>query len=203
MLFICTLIKRQYPKLSQKMYRLILSGLITKKLKRRGGDSSKLIQYTQVKQVLGSIFWCPSIESIHLYQEFTLLELRGVFMRNFVKYFIVNTLCIISIANAYAGTITCSGTVDFLSYHANIGLMLKLSSMNTQVFICNPDAEWNVPGTTYITSPGACKALYSTFLSARVTGQPINSMYFDGDAVPATCNSWGNWQRANIRFYTF
>ncbi len=49
--------------------------------------------------------------------------------------------------------------------------MLRLSSMNTSVFICSPDVEWTPAGAGYTTSVAACKALYATFLAARVSGE--------------------------------
>lgn len=112
-------------------------------------------------------------------------------------------LSILLSVHANAATVVCSGTVAELSYHASDKLMIRLSSMNTVVYICNPGAEWIVSGTSYKTSPDTCKALYSVFLAARLSGEPINSVYFDGDDVPATCNSWGNWKSANIRHFRF
>lgn len=102
-----------------------------------------------------------------------------------------------------AGTIVCSGTVDQLSYHASNQVLVKLSSMNKAAMVCNTDAVWQVPGTSYQTSPGACKTLYSTFLTARTTGEPLQSVYFDGDQVPATCDSWESWRRVNIRYFIY
>jgi hypothetical protein len=93
-----------------------------------------------------------------------------------------------------------------VSYHAQptgVGsqLYVRLSSMNTIVAICSPDVSWSVPSTVYVTPPEACKALYATLLAARLSGLTVNSMYFDGDAVPAACNAWGMWLRANVRHY--
>lgn len=123
-------------------------------------------------------------------------------MRN-LSAIIAGVLLGTGISNSYAATVVCGGTVDMLSYHANNQLMVKLSSMNNPVFFCDTEAVWTVPGAGYSTSPGACKALYSTFLSARVTGTPISNMYFDGDEVPTACNAWGSWKRANIRHYIY
>ena len=104
--------------------------------------------------------------------------------------------------NCYGATVVCSGTVDVLAYHANNNLMVKLSSMNTPVFFCNPDSNWTVaPG--YTTGPQTCKALYATFLTAKVTGTSLSAVYFDGDSVPATCNAWGPWVSANIRYFQY
>ena len=107
---------------------------------------------------------------------------------------------------ALAAELTCSGTVVSLSYHASGGstggsLMLRLSSMNVPVFICNPEGLWTVTGTSYTTPPATCKAIYATLLAARVSGTPLNSVYFDGDQVPASCNAWASWSVANIRHY--
>jgi hypothetical protein len=102
---------------------------------------------------------------------------------------------------AITGTITCEGKVKTLAYHANNQLMIQLESMNAPVFFCSPDSEWSVSGTVYVTGPDSCKTMYSTFLAAQMSGKVIKSMYFDGDQTPASCSGWGNWSRANIRFY--
>jgi hypothetical protein len=105
-------------------------------------------------------------------------------------------------STAHAGTVVCSGKVAQLAYHANDRVMIRLDSMNTPVFFCSPESVFSVAGTTYTTGPETCKLLYSTFLSAQITQKAITSMYFDGDDVPQTCDTWLPWKRANIRFYT-
>ena len=102
-----------------------------------------------------------------------------------------------------AATIVCSGTVEDVSYHASDKMMIRLSSMNTPVFVCSPAAEWVVTGTNYRTSAETCRALFSTFLTARISGIPIRNLYFDGGDVPATCDTWGSWKSANIRHFKF
>lgn len=114
-------------------------------------------------------------------------------------------LCGAAAAHAHAGTLVCGGTVDMVSYEASntSGLfMIKLSSMNTPVHFCDPETSWSAPSSGYSVSPGACKALYATFLSARLSGVPISNVYFDGN-VPATCDGWTAWSSANIRHYVF
>lgn len=82
--------------------------------------------------------------------------------------------------------------------------MLKLSGMNVPVFICSTDADWVVSGSLAgSTSPNACKTLYATFLTAKITGAVIHSMYFDGDQVPASCNAFANWTSVNVRYYNY
>ncbi len=100
-----------------------------------------------------------------------------------------------------AETISCGGKITVLAYHSPDKFMLQLSSMNAPVFFCSPQNNWSVPGTQYTTGPETCKALYSTFLAAKVSGQTIESMYFDGDDVPKSCNSWVQWSNANIRYF--
>ena len=34
-----------------------------------------------------------------------------------------------------------------------------------------------------------------------MSGKRLASVWFDGDQVPATCNSWGTWENANIRHF--
>ncbi len=120
-----------------------------------------------------------------------------------MKYITLTFFALIMSAYAISGTVICSGKIERLSYHAPNQLMIKLDSMNAPVFFCNPDAEFSVPGTAYVTGPDTCKALYSTFLAAKMAGRTISSMYFDGDDAPSTCNSWGDWKKANIRHYAF
>lgn len=118
-----------------------------------------------------------------------------------MKFTAATLLTLALSVQAMAGTIICGGKVDQLAYHAPNRLMIKLDSMNTPVFFCNTEEEWSVPGTTTTTGPGACKTLYSTFLAAQLSGKVISNMYFDGDAAPGSCNTWGNFQNANIRYY--
>jgi hypothetical protein len=106
----------------------------------------------------------------------------------------------------HAATIVCAGTVETLSFHATSTgglLMIRLSSMNLPVYFCDPDNPFAAPGSGYSVSAATCKALYATFLAAKVSGQPIANMYFDGDAAPASCNAWGSWQYMNVRHYLF
>ena len=106
--------------------------------------------------------------------------------------------------NASAGTLTCTGTVDTVAYHGNDKLMVKLSSMNTAVFFCNPNQNWSVPGEPgRVMSPETCKAVFSMFLSARATQERISSVHFDGDDVPTSCTGFGNWKNVFIRYVNY
>ena len=116
---------------------------------------------------------------------------------------IVLMLAALGCNSAWAGTVVCSGTVDAISFHSNNTFMIKLSSMNTAVFFCNPESTFSVPGTTYTTGPQTCKALLGMFLAARESGRTVNSIYFDGDDVPTTCDAWGNWKSAHIRYFSY
>jgi hypothetical protein len=108
---------------------------------------------------------------------------------------------LLSCAPAFSGTVVCSGTVVRLAQHANNNLMVQLSSMNAPVFICNMEVTWTITGTSLTTGPNQCKALLAMFLEARATDTPINNVYFDGDAVPATCTGWANWTSALVRYF--
>ena len=102
-------------------------------------------------------------------------------------------------AVASAATVTCSGTVVAVGYHADNTMMVQLSSMNTAVLFCNTDEDWSVaPG--YVTSAATCKALYATFLAARLSGESVG-MWLEGNSVPTTCDGWTQWQTANIRHF--
>jgi hypothetical protein len=103
---------------------------------------------------------------------------------------------------AHSATVVCSGTVDQLAYHQPGQILLRLSSMNVPVVICSTDVEWNVPGSlSGATSPSACKTLYATLLTSKLTHSQVSSMYFDGDQVPSTCNSFVDWTRVNLRYF--
>jgi hypothetical protein len=127
-------------------------------------------------------------------------------MRRMTLALVVAVLGYINAAAAWAGSVTCGGTVETLSFHANSTggfLMIRLSSMNVPVYFCDPENSWSAPGSGYSISAAACKTLYATFLSAKVSGLPITNMYFDGDAAPSSCNSWATWQSANVRHYLY
>jgi len=117
------------------------------------------------------------------------------------KSILVLISAIIFSLNANGSEITCSGKVAALGYHANNQFMIQLDSMNAPVFFCNPDSQFTVSGTSYITGPETCKTMYSTFLAAQMSGKVITSLYFDGDQVPSSCNGWAAWSSANIRHF--
>jgi hypothetical protein len=99
-----------------------------------------------------------------------------------------------------AATVVCGGTVSRLLYEASGNVMLQLSNMNTWVLICSLDSNWNIaPG--FVTTPATCKTMYASFLAAKLSGTPVNDVYFDGPSVPASCAAWAPWTYANIRHY--
>ena len=104
---------------------------------------------------------------------------------------------------SFAGTKTCTGTVEKVGLHAPDKLMLKLSSMNKPVFICSPEYKWTVAGTSYTTSAETCKMMFSMLMHAKSTQANMGSVWFDGDDVPTDCSSWGSWKRANVRYFTY
>jgi hypothetical protein len=104
---------------------------------------------------------------------------------------------------AWSGSVTCSGTVEEITFHASNLFYIRLSSMNTPVAFCNPDANYNAAGSPHATGPETCKAMIAMFIAARETGRQLNSVYFDGDTAPATCNTWAPWSGANIRYYSY
>jgi len=116
------------------------------------------------------------------------------------------TVLITIVVPVQAATVVCSGTIDTLQFDATSSgsgyFSIKLSSMNVAVYFCDPTNPWSAPGG-YTISRDACRALYATFLAAKVSGIPVTNMYFDGTDVPATCDAWLTWQSANIRHYLF
>jgi hypothetical protein len=121
--------------------------------------------------------------------------------RAFILTALAATSMVLASPGVLAGTVVCSGTVETIAYHANNSLMVRLSSMNTPVYFCNPEITWNVAG--YSTGPQTCKMLYAMFLAARESGRTINSLYFDSDDAPTTCNTWATWKSATVRFFEY
>ena len=108
------------------------------------------------------------------------------------------------IFSSIAGSLACENTkVKVLAYHGNNKMMVQLENMNKPVFFCNPDAEWSVSGTGYVMGPETCKTVFSMFLAAKATGSTITRVHFDGDDVPADCNSWQSWKSAVIRYVNY
>jgi len=106
--------------------------------------------------------------------------------------------------NSYAGSLVCSGVVESVAYHGNNQLMVKLSSMNTPVFFCNPETTWTVAGADGRSmGPETCKSLFAIFLSARATKEPISKLHFDGDNVPTSCNGFQSWQKVFVRYVNY
>jgi hypothetical protein len=106
--------------------------------------------------------------------------------------------------NVSAGSLVCSGTVDTVAYHGNDKLMVKLSSMNTPVFFCNPNEAWSVLGEpARVMNPETCKSVFSMFLSARATREKISKVTFDGDNVPTSCSGFSTYQNIFIRFVIY
>jgi hypothetical protein len=124
----------------------------------------------------------------------------GLFMNN--KYLAAALLLTgLTSGYAYSAETVCEGKVEQLVFHADNSFLLKLSSMNTAVFFCNPEAVWAVPGTPYTTGPETCKMLYSTFLSAQMAGKSLSAVYFDGDDSKGNCQSFPTWGKVNIRHF--
>lgn len=117
------------------------------------------------------------------------------------KYVLLITLSISSVCSA--GSIHCNGHVDKIGFHANNKLMLKLSSMNKAVMICNTESEWVVNGSGYRTGPEMCKALLSMLMHAKATKADLGNVWFDGDDVPASCDAWESWKSANLRYFLY
>ena len=65
------------------------------------------------------------------------------------------------------------------------------------------DVKYVVPGTTYTTSAETCRMMVGLFMAGKLADRSIAVMYFDGDAMPASCNTWSAWQSANIRYFTW
>lgn len=103
-----------------------------------------------------------------------------------------------------AGSLVCSGTVESVAYHSNNKLMVKLSSMNTPVFFCSTNSNWTITGAEGRTmSPESCQVIFSVFLTAKTTKEPLTRVHFDGNDVPDSCSEFENWKSAFIRYVNF
>lgn len=118
------------------------------------------------------------------------------------KLLLAAALCIS--ANVSAGSLVCAGTVEEVAYHGNDKLMVKLSSMNLPVFFCNPNSQWTVPGAEgRVMNSETCKAVFSMFLAARSSGQPLNRVHFDGDSVPESCTDFTGFSQVFVRYVNY
>jgi hypothetical protein len=104
-------------------------------------------------------------------------------------------------APVVAAELVCSGQIVQLNYHSPDAFMIRLSSMNNEVFFCRPNATFSVSGTSYTTSAESCRAMVALFMAGKLAEKSIATMYFDGDQVPSSCSSWPAWGSANIRFF--
>lgn len=129
--------------------------------------------------------------------------IHGKSLMNYKSLLLLGAIALSS--NAFAGSLHCDNAkVQHVGYHADNRLRVQLDNMNFGVFFCNPEEEWTVSGTTYTMGPETCKALYSTFLAAKLSGDTIARVHFDGDAVPSSCDGWASeWQSAVIRYVKF
>jgi len=125
-------------------------------------------------------------------------------MNSALKRIVLPVLLAAVASPAHAGNIVCSGTVEQIAYHQPGLLMIRLSSMNVSTFFCSTDSNWAPAGSLAgVTTPGACKTLYATFLAAKLAGGTLNNVYFDGDQVPTSCNTFPNWTKVNLRYFDY
>lgn len=119
------------------------------------------------------------------------------------KILVVTFISLFSISSAFAGTLQCPGKVAQIGMHANDKIMLRLTSMNTPVFICSMSERWEVSGASYKTTVEMCKAIFSMFLTAKTTGAEMGDVWMDGDDVGDSCTSFKSWGKVNIRHFMF
>ena len=106
-------------------------------------------------------------------------------------------LCVVMSKNSYAtDAIVCEGTVATIGVHGTDRVILRLSSMNTVVNICNLNSTL---GTTYPISAEQCKAAYSTLLTAYSLGKTM-SIYFDNVQTGTSCSNFAAWEVATARW---
>lgn len=117
------------------------------------------------------------------------------------KSILLWSILFLGLSTANTAELTCAGKVRQVNYHAPDAFMLQLDGMDAPVFFCRPNATWSVPGTTYTTSAETCRTLVGVFMSAKALDKAFAVIYFDGADVPASCNSWGAWKSANVRYF--
>ena len=104
-------------------------------------------------------------------------------------------------SQVHAASLTCGGKVTQVTLHASDKFMVQLDSMNVPAFFCQPNATWTPAGAGYSTSAETCRALIAIFLAAKAQDKAFSAVYFDGDDVPAACNSWTAWKSVSIRYF--
>lgn len=120
-------------------------------------------------------------------------------MHKFLKGIAATVLSISTLSSAHAGTVVCAGTVDEVAIHQPGLVAVRLSSMNGYLFVCRLDADYTPAGASTISS-ATCKGIYAALLTARNTGNAVKSAYFDGDAVPTSCNTVQQGSQVFLRF---
>jgi len=95
-----------------------------------------------------------------------------------------------------ANSFSCEGAVAEVGIHGTNKVVLKLTSMNTVVNICNPEQQL---GSTYPVSPEQCKLAYSTLLTAYAMDKKIR-VYFDNVVTGDSCGSFKSWEVATVRY---
>jgi hypothetical protein len=90
------------------------------------------------------------------------------------KYVVVLMLLSMAVAMpAYGGQYYCTGQVTFLAVHQG-GIVEVAGPGNvTYVHVCQLGVTangWN---------PDSCKTAYATLLAAKLSGQPVNLIFFD------------------------
>jgi len=105
------------------------------------------------------------------------------------------------LSSVSAGTLMCEGKVEEVTLHQPGLVGLRLSSMSAPIIICRIDAEQSVPGAA-ATSAANCKAMYAGLLAAKFGGTVVRSAYFDGDQVPASCNTAQAWTYVSLRYFS-
>ncbi len=123
-------------------------------------------------------------------------------MKKIFRTFLATCIVALGMSQAHAGALYCNGQILELAYHQPGNLIIRTAGMNYGVVICSVNNEWVVPGSLAgNTSVSACKTMYATFLAAKLSGTPLGQLLFDGDSVPATCNSFAPWTNVNVRYF--
>jgi hypothetical protein len=105
---------------------------------------------------------------------------------------------------ALSATVVCAGTVEAVGVHLPGRVFLRLSSMNDSAIVCRLDADWAPAGAqSGPTTPSVCKSIYAALLLARDSRRPLDSVYMDGNTVPASCSAFGSWTEVSLRYFSY
>ena len=86
----------------------------------------------------------------------------------------------------------CNGKIAVLLVMPGDDVAVKLTGSTLNPYVCNVTKQGK-----YTISPTACKMIYDTLLSAKLTGSTVN-IYYDDPVL--TCSTLPDWKPAYSAF---